>query len=79
MIKPLHYKLCIGTKNFPHDPVLLSPLEDRTGCDSTGVSCTVLKCQQQPKNILSFDYIPVMEQLKLLCKSRSVCHELLTM
>lgn len=89
MIKPRHYRLCTGTSHHLHEPILLPySREDETnaqcthgrlwsGCSECRRSCT--ECGKQRKDVLSFDYIPLMEQLALLCKSRTYCDEFLTM
>lgn len=37
------------------------------------------KCSLPRKDILSFDYAPISSQLRLLTKSRTICHELMRM
>lgn len=89
MIKPKCYKLCTGSSDFPHNPILMEPsLEDDNSiicchnkpqrlCSGCCSKCTM--CSKMRKDKLSFYYIPVGEQLKLMCQSRTLCHEFLTM
>lgn len=59
----------MGSRDFPHNPFLLPPSQGEEDNDSNGAYCTVEQCQKPKKDILSFDYIPIMKQLSLLGRS----------
>jgi len=45
-------------------------------CVECSEKCPV--CQKMRKTTLAFEYMPIGQVLKSLCKSRSICHKLLT-
>ncbi|KAL3686596.1 hypothetical protein R1sor_009170 [Riccia sorocarpa] len=48
-------------------------------CEICTERCAVTSCRLQRKNMESFDYIPIGSMLKLICRSRTYCHSMLSM
>lgn len=98
MVIPQDWKLCIGTEEISHDPLVLEPsLEDviegetikctcddvasqkllKRDCDKCCERCS--KCNNRRKEMIQFQYISIIDQLRALCSSESYCHEFLAM
>ncbi|KAL3682715.1 hypothetical protein R1sor_000737 [Riccia sorocarpa] len=48
-------------------------------CEICTERCAVTSCRLQRKNMESFDYIPIGSMLRLICRSRTYCHSMLSM
>ncbi|KAL3681047.1 hypothetical protein R1sor_024003 [Riccia sorocarpa] len=48
-------------------------------CEICTERCSVTSCRLQRKNMESFDYIPIGSMLRLICRSRTYCHSMLSM
>lgn len=95
MIKPKRWKMCVGTEEFAHEPNVFPPsTEDiyttsqivqcqcdpplnKRDCSMHAEMCT--NCNTMRKNMISFDYLSIAEQLALLMRSSTHCIDFLTM
>ncbi|KAL3683673.1 hypothetical protein R1sor_001695 [Riccia sorocarpa] len=48
-------------------------------CETCTERCEAIPCRMVRKNMDSFDYIPITAMLKMVCRSRTHCHSMLTM
>ncbi|KAL3693278.1 hypothetical protein R1sor_006929 [Riccia sorocarpa] len=48
-------------------------------CETCTERCEAIPCRMVRKNMDSFDYIPISAMLKMVCRSRTHCHSMLTM
>ncbi|KAL3683154.1 hypothetical protein R1sor_001176 [Riccia sorocarpa] len=48
-------------------------------CDQCSERCTDEQCLLVRKKMMPFDHLPLGSMIKLICRSRSFCHEMLTM
>jgi hypothetical protein len=95
MIKPNRWKMCVGTEEFGHEPNVYPPSKEdiyttgqivrcqcdpplnKRDCPRHAEICT--DCNTMRKNMISFDYLPIGEQLALLMPSSTHCIDFLTM
>lgn len=95
MVAPQNWKLCIGDENAPHNPYLLGPNFDGNGENSSSKcpckdatspqsECSICcescpTCKKPMRDMIHFQYISLIDQLRLLCHSEAFCHDFLKM
>jgi len=95
LVEPNRWRMCLGTKDYGHEPLILPPTEEDTYDGSKFIQCSCLppankrtcvncavRCTQCGKTrleMIAFDYLPISNQLSSVKESGTLYYEMLTM
>ena len=95
LVQPKRWRMCVGTRNYSHEPFILQPTEEDGYDGKKYIACsctppndkrtcsqcakTCPHCNNSRFNMVSFDYLSIADQLSSAVASQTLCYEMLTM
>ena len=94
LVEPKRWRMCLGTKEYSHEPLILPPAEEDSYDRNKIIKCSCVPpkgkstcpecathcthCGKARTEMIAFHYLPIANQLSSIMESKSLCYKMLT-